>query len=141
MMFTPVRGEALQEFDEETRGLYSIRKNDPRVSYLLASAPRKRNNLPVIVDESNPLMKAAEKEHSGFMFKFLFGFAVWSFACHQYTKAYYPYGIIVRRAVPTSPAKKAMMYGPILGCMGYFWWCHKEKPRAYRADFTCSSEQ
>ena len=53
-MFKPVAGEALNNFDEETRDLYSIKTHDPRVSYILSVVPRKqRFNLPVIVDSKN----------------------------------------------------------------------------------------
>ena len=40
-MFKPVAGEALNNFDEETRDLYSIKTHDPRVSYILSVVPRK----------------------------------------------------------------------------------------------------
>mgnify|MGYP000344599965 FL=1 len=53
-MFKPVTGSDLEQFDAETRELYTIRQNDPRLSYILSVVPRReRHNLPVIVDSSN----------------------------------------------------------------------------------------
>ena len=50
-MFKPVTGEALNDFDDETKELYSKKTHDPRLSYVLAAMPRRnRHNLPVIVD-------------------------------------------------------------------------------------------
>ena len=57
MSFTPVRGADLDQYDDETRSLYSIRTHDPRLSYALAIVPRRnRHNLPVVVDQENHLI-------------------------------------------------------------------------------------
>ena len=63
-----------------------------------------------------------------------------AFASYQFTKAYYPFGIIIRRSIPTTPIKQAGYYGPILAFYGYIWWMTKEYPRSTRLDLTCDSE-
>ena len=81
-MFKPVRGKDLEEFDEETRQLYSVRQNDPRLSYVLSVVPRReRHNLPVIVDSTNnPYLQEMEAQNRNFKYRYmalatLFGFA------------------------------------------------------------------
>ena len=66
--FKPVRGDALKDFDSETIELYSRRHNDPRLSYILSTVPRReRNNLPVIVDtDNNSLVQDKEAGHKSF---------------------------------------------------------------------------
>ena len=58
-MFKPVTGAALEAFDEETRSLYSKRKNDYRESAALALMKRpERNHLPVVISDAkeNPIL-------------------------------------------------------------------------------------
>ena len=58
MSFKIVQGDALKDFDAETRALFAKRENDERLSYVLAAVPRReRHNLPVMVDENNSYMK------------------------------------------------------------------------------------
>jgi hypothetical protein len=66
---------------------------------------------------------------------------LFGFAAQRLTKAYYPYGIIVRRAVPTNAITQASYYAPMLLFFGYAWWMQKEFPRSQRCDLTCSSEK
>ena len=142
MAFKPVTGEQLKDFDEETRSLYARRENDPRLSYVLSViARRERHNLPVVVDsENNSYIQDLHKKASGFQSSLLWQYAFFLFACQRFSKAYYPYGIIVRRAVPTSPLTQASYYGPLLAFFAYQWWMHKEYPRRQRCDLTCDSE-
>ena len=70
----------------------------------------------------------------------LFASLVFTFACFRFTKAYYPYGIIARRSVPTTPLRQASYYGPIMGVFACIWWWEKEAPRRQRLDLTCDSE-
>ena len=69
-MFKQVKGDALNNFDEETIELYKKRQNDPRLSYVYAVIPRpERNNLPVIVDgTNNSYLQEAEKSSSNFVY-------------------------------------------------------------------------
>ena len=58
MSFVAIKGDDLDQFDEETRALYGVRTHDPRISYVLASAVRRnRHNLPVVVDSENPYIQ------------------------------------------------------------------------------------
>ena len=72
-MFKPVTGEALNEFDEETRELYSKKTHDPRLSYVLSVIPRKnRYNLPVIVDtDNNQYMHELEASNKWFKWQYI----------------------------------------------------------------------
>ena len=106
-MFKPVTGEALNDFDDETKELYSKKTHDPRLSYVLSVMPRRnRHNLPVIVDtDNNQYIQDLETSVNRFKWWYLGTLSFFTFACMQFQKAYYPYGIIVRRSVPTTPAK------------------------------------
>ena len=79
-MFKPVSGEALNEFDDETRALFSKKQNDPRMSYVLSVIPRpNRHNLPVVVDtENNQYMKELESGQKWFKYQYLIGAAYFS---------------------------------------------------------------
>ena len=141
-MFKPVSGEALNQFDEETRELYSKKTHDPRLSYILSVIPRKnRYNLPVIVDaENNQYLKEMESTVNRFKWNYLAQMSFFTFACYQFQKAYYPFGIIVRRSVPTTMAKQAGFYLPMMAFFTYAWWMHKEHPRKHRMDLTSDEE-
>ena len=78
-MFKPVKGAALDQFDEETQEMYKKRDNDPRLSFALTCIPRRgRHNLPVIVDTDNQYMKEKEASARNFKWKFLGGYAFFS---------------------------------------------------------------
>ena len=67
-MFKPVTGEALNDFDDETKELYSKKTHDPRLSYVLSVMPRRnRHNLPVIVDTDNNQYIQDLEETTGFI--------------------------------------------------------------------------
>ena len=140
-MFKPVTD--FSQYDQETVNLYSKRPNDPRLTYILSACPRKgRHNFPVLnAEESNPYLEKLQRDRDNFKYKFFFGFAVFAFACHRFSKAYYPYGIIVRRAVPTTQLQQASYYGPMLGVFAYVWWMLKEHPRSQRIDLSDPSEK
>ena len=69
-MFKPVTDEELNTYDQETQEMYSLRKNDDRLSYVLAIHPtrtNRRHTLPVIVDgEKNPYMQKLERDRTNF---------------------------------------------------------------------------
>ena len=68
MSFKPVIGDALKEFDQETINLYAKKENDPRLSYILSTIPRRdRHNLPVTVStDNNTFMHALQKKADNF---------------------------------------------------------------------------
>ena len=105
-MFKPVTADQLSQFDQETIDLYRKRESDPRLTYALSITHRgrQRHNLPVLVSEpeKNPYIVALQKERDSFPYKIVGLGVLFSFAATRFTKAYYPYGIIVRRSIPRS---------------------------------------
>ena len=63
------------------------------------------------------------------------------FACHQFSKAFFPMGIIARESMKVSAPAKVMMYAPIMIFFGYEWWYRKEYPRSMRPDWTSEDEE
>ena len=139
-MFKPVTD--FSQYDDETVQLYAKRENDPRLSYALSVMVRKgRNQLPVYVDgTNNEYLQKLEKQRSNFGFNLAMYATIFTFACFRFTKAYYPYGIIIRRSIPTTNLRQASYYGPMVAFFGYAWWMHKEYPRKQKSDLTCDSE-
>ena len=102
MNFTPVSGAQLKDFDEETVRLYTKRSSDERLTVALQKLDRRtdRNNLPVISSPVTQWQKDREAYLSTFGYKTL-GLLVFSiFAMRQFSKAYFPYGIILRESIP-----------------------------------------
>ena len=81
-----------------------------------------------------------ERDRNNFKYNLLFMSIAFTFSCFRFTKAYYPYGIILRRSIPTTHARQASYYAPLLAFFGYAWWMQKEYPRRFRTDLTCDSE-
>ena len=105
-MFKPVVGSDLNNFDEATRALYTKRHSDPRLTHQLLSMPRvNRNHFPVIAGPNDPTVRYNKEYVSGFPLKLFAGTAFFIFAANQFSKIYFPYGIVLRRSVPTSWAK------------------------------------
>ena len=107
MNFRPVTGAQLNAFDEETRQLYRKRASDVRHTEYLQKLDRNmdRNNLPVISNPPTPYDEHRDAYHRTFLLKtgaFL-GFS--TFAMIQFSKAYFPLGIILRNSIPTSMAQ------------------------------------
>ena len=102
MNFKPVVGVAVRDFDEETQQLYKKRVSDERMTDALLQMDRRkdRNNLPVISSNITQWQKDRETYLNTFMFKSaaFIGFTVW--AMKQFSKAYFPYGIILRNSIP-----------------------------------------
>ena len=140
-MFKPVSGLALQEFDEETRALYGKRESDPRLTQTLLMMPRRaRSHLPVIADPDHPWLKANREELKWFPAKMLGSFFFFNFAAQQFSKIYYPGGIIVRRSIPTTWVQYVSRRAPIgLFFLGY-WYYQREYPRTERIDLTSDTE-
>ena len=100
-MFKPVTGVHLNEFDDETRALYAKRQSDPRLTHALLNLPRtSRNHVPIIASQDHPTVVDNKAYISTFFYKVLAAAGFMTFACHQFTKAYFPYGIILRRSIP-----------------------------------------
>ena len=141
MSFTPVRGAELNEYDDETRQLYSLRTHDHRLSYALATIPRRnRHNLPVVVNQENPMMQELQKARDNQFWRCLFASSFFSVGVWQFGKSKYPAGIIVRRAIPTTALKQFGYYAPLMSFFAVSWWLLKEAPRSRRSDMTSDDE-
>lgn len=141
-MFKPVQGSALEKFDVETRELYSKRQNDPRLTRSLLCLPRTaRNNLPVVASPDNETVKEFNSYLATFPLKLIAGAFFFCFAGHQFSKAYFPYGIILRNSVPQTMQARIAHRAPLGLIFLTLWWYQREAPRAQRLDLTCDSEK
>ena len=106
MNFKPVSGAELKEFDAETVKLYTKRVSDERLTTALQKADRRkgRNYLPTAANPPTQYELDRETYQKTFPLKTLafVGASIWAMC--QFSKAYYPYGIILRRSMPQSLA-------------------------------------
>ena len=141
-MFKPVTGSALNAFDEETRNLFAKRQSDPRLTHALLTLPRAhRNHLPVIANENNPTVKEFSDYANKFPYMLIGGAAFYIFAANQFSKIYFPYGIVLRRSIPQTWQQYASHRLPIAVVFLTAWYMQREYPRKQRLDLTCDSEQ
>ena len=140
-MFKPVQGDALKEFDAETRALYARRQSDSRLTEALLTLPRpSRNNLPVVAAPNNATVAERTAYAEAFPYKLLASCAFFSFACVQFSKIYFPYGIILRRSIPQTWNQYVAHRAPIGLVFLVAWYYQREYPRTQRMDLSCSSE-
>ena len=140
-MFKPVTGADLREFDEETRNLYAKRQTDTRITGNLLAMPRiTRNYLPVVASPDHPYMKDKEAYIANYPLKIAASCSFFTFACWQFTKAYYPYGIILRNSIPTTPMKQLSYKAPIILVFLALWYKEREMPRQKLMDLTSDTE-
>ena len=59
----------------------------------------------------------------------------------QFSKAYFPLGIILRNSIPQTPAQKVAQRAPIGLFFAYLWYKQREYPRQFRIDLTDDSEK
>ena len=125
-MFKPVTGDALSNFDPETIEFFRKRESDEQTTLALMQAPRRaRHHLPIYIDkDKNPTVSMWESQHNQFWWKILLGGAFFckrendfdisiGFAANEFSKIYYPYGIILRRSIPISWATYIRQRAPI----------------------------
>ena len=140
-MFKPVTGEALNNYDEETRALFAKRHGDPRfVKEMMTIKRPQHHHLPILSNPDDPTVRAKEAYTRWLPYKaiaFTF-FTCW--ACSQFTKAYFPYGIILRRSIPTTPLQQFSYKAPLAAVFLIHWYYQREYPRSERCDLTCDSE-
>ena len=140
-MFKPVSGSDLHQFDDETRMLYSKRQSDPRLTHALLSIPRAhRNHLPVVASDDNPTVKANKAYANKFPYMLVGGFLFYTYAAQQFTKIYFPYGIVLRRSIPQTWAQYVSHRAPIASVFLFAWYMQREYPRKQRLDLTSSEE-
>lgn len=140
-MFKPVTGEALREFDAETRALYQKRVSDPRLTDMLLKMPRPaRNHLPVIASDDNPTIVQQRAYRAKFPYMMVAFASFFCFAGNQFSKIYFPYGIILRRSIPQTWQQYVSYRAPIGLFFLTLWYMQREHPRTQRMDLSCESE-
>ena len=142
MNFRPVTGAELNSFDEETRQLYRKRDSDVRQTEALIKMNRniERNHLPVVSNPPTPWEQHRDAYNKTIVYKTMAFFGLASFAMMQFSKAYFPLGIILRRSIPTTMMQQVSHRGPIGVFFLYLWYRQREYPRFARSDLTCDSE-
>ena len=142
-MFKPVVGDELLKFDPETIELFRRRDTDPQTTIELLSIPRRaRHHLPMYVDKTkNKEVVAWEKEHEQFWWKLLLGFGYFAFAANEFSKIYYPYGLIIRRSIPITWFTYVRQRAPITLFFVGAWYFQREYPRTQRMDLSSDTEQ
>ena len=142
MNFRPVTGAELNSFDEETRQLYRKRDSDVRQTEALIKMNRniERNHLPVVSNPPTPWEQHRDAYNKTIVYKTMAFFGLASFAMMQFSKAYFPLGIILRRSIPTTMMQQVSHRGPIGVFFLYLWYRQREYPRFARHDLTCDSE-
>ncbi len=123
-MFKQVQGDELSSFDPETIALFRRRESNPQTTIELMQIPRRaRQHLPIFVDkEKNKEVVAWEAGHSAFWWKLLLGFGAFAWAANDYSKMYYPYGIIARRSIPISWLTFARQRVPMASVFLFAWY-------------------
>ena len=117
---------------------------------------RSRNHMPIIIDKENESIKKMEAFQKSFIMKYFLGFAFFSkytiltapnltlivaFAFSEYSKIYFPYGIIVRRSIPESKFAYFRHRAPM--CMVFFslWYTLKLHPLNTKVSYVSAAEQ
>ena len=140
-MFKPVTGSDLQNFDAETRNLYKKRESDWRLTAALLTLPRtSRNNLPVVAGPDDPTTKARAAYSQRFPYMAMGLGLFYAYAANQFSKIYFPYGIVLRRSIPQTWAQYISYRAPIGIFFLGMWYMQREYPRKQRLDLTCDSE-
>ena len=130
-MFKAVQGAEVSQFDEETRRLYAKRESDWRSSDYLLRMPRiTRNYLPVIVNQDHPFTKQKDAYLNSIPLRVATFTAFFTFASWQFSKAFYPYGIVLRRSIPTTPALQLSYRAPMAMVFAFLWYKQREYPRS-----------
>ena len=100
-MFKPVASADFQNFDAETIQAFRRRDNDPRLNAALLALPRRtRNYLPTVTNPNDPAAKAYSEDGPKFLMQYLALGTFFMYASTQFTKIYFPYGIVLRRSIP-----------------------------------------
>ena len=132
MQFVPVSSSELKQFDAETIQLYRKRDSDPRLTETLLKLNRKndRSSLPAVANPLTEWQKDRESYLRWFPIKSLAFMAFFVYAQRQFTKAYFPYGIILRRSIPTTLAQQISFRAPIGLVFLTLWYYQREYPRS-----------
>lgn len=100
-MFKPVTAAEKASFDAETVAMYTRRQSDPKLTEALLNMPRpQRKHLPVVAGPDNATNKKWTERAIFMPVAFLGAGAFYIYAANQFTKIYFPYGIVLRRSIP-----------------------------------------
>ena len=101
MLFRKVEADQFANYDPETVQLFRKRQSPEHMTTGLLKLNREyRNRLPVLASKSHPFVKEHDETINSFILKAGLAFCFFSFATYQFSKIYFPYGIIVRRSIP-----------------------------------------
>ena len=100
-----------------------------------------RNRLPVVASEDHPWVKGHEAYIKSFPMQLFGGYLFFTYAFFQYSKIYFPYGIILRRNIPQTWVQYIHYRLPMGLVFITLWYYQKEYPRKFRADMTSDTEQ
>ena len=101
MLFRKVEADEFGKYDPETVQLYSKRQSPEHLTTTLLKINREyRNRLPVLASKDHPFVKEHDQTINSLAWKGILGFCFFSLATYQFSKIYFPYGIIVRRSIP-----------------------------------------
>ena len=64
-----------------------------------------------------------------------------AFAAHEFSKIYFPYGLILQRANPVSWPRYFRQRVPIISFFVYVWYISREAPRAMRYNYADPTEK
>lgn len=140
-MFKPVTDAEKANFDAETVAMYSRRPSDPKLTDMLLNMPRpQRKHLPVVAGPEHTNKKFTESAMF-FPVAFLGAGAFYIYAANQFSKIYFPYGIVLRRSIPQTWQQYVSYRLPICVFFLGMWYYQKEWPRKQKLDLTCESER
>ena len=142
MLFKKVDAAQFGNYDQETVELYAKRKSPEALTQALLKMDRDyRNRLPVLASKDHPWVKEHKTYIDSVPRQMLVGYCFFAFATYQFSKIYFPYGIIVRRSIPQTWAQYISYRAPIGFVFLYLWYYQREYPRRFRADMTSDTEQ
>ena len=97
--------------------------------------------MPIVANPLSEWQKEREQYNSTIVYKTMALFTVFCFGCKQFSKAYFPYGIILRRSIPTTMVQQISYRAPIGALFLYMWYRQREYPRFARIDLTDPTEE
>ena len=107
----------------------------------MMTMPREsRNSLPILALEGNAYVAEREQWMATFPYKLVGGAVFFTYAGWMFQKAYFPYGIILRRSIPQTWGQYVHRRAPIAVFALWAWYMQREYPRTKRMDLRCSSE-
>ena len=102
--------------------MYAKRPHDENLTTALLRLRRpSRHHLPVVAPNDHPVIREREEYLASFPYKLMGGLFFFTYACNQFSKIYFPYGIVLRRSIPQTWAQYVSYRAP-LGLVFLTWW-------------------